>query len=85
MLHVACHIPLSVILFWGTLWGVHLTLCFHGLQVVPFECPIVSFSLEVYCGMPFYLYAGKGKCCMWLVKKVEIHFAKIGFLDWTVQ
>ena len=24
------------------------------------------------------LYAGKGKCCMWHVNKVEIHFAKIG-------
>ena len=23
----------------------------------------------------------KGKCCMWLVNKVEIHFAKIGFMD----
>ena len=31
-------------------------------------------------GCPFPLHAGKGKCCMWPVNKVEIHFAKIGFL-----
>ena len=26
-------------------------------------------------------HAGKGKCCIWLVNKVEIYFAKIGFMD----
>ena len=31
--------------------------------------------------VPFSLHAGKGKCCMWLVEKVEIHFAKMGFVD----
>ena len=31
--------------------------------------------------VPLSLHAGKGKCCMWPVNKVEIHFAKIGFVD----
>ena len=31
--------------------------------------------------MPFFLDAGKGKCCMWLVRKVEISIVKIGFVD----
>ena len=26
------------------------------------------------------LHAGKGKCSMWLVNKVEINFSKIGFI-----
>ena len=30
--------------------------------------PLVSFTFEVNCGRPFSLDAGKGKCCMWLVK-----------------
>ena len=31
--------------------------------------------------MPYPLHGGKGKCCIWLVNKVEIHFPKIGFVD----
>ena len=31
-------------------------------------------------GLPFSLDAEKGKCCMWLVNKVEISFAKVGFI-----
>ena len=33
------------------------------------------------CGVPFSLYSGKGKCCMWLINKVEIDFARAGFVD----
>ena len=56
------------------------------LQMIQFECPriihpFVSSTFGVHCGVPFSLYAGKEKCCMWLVKKVEIHFAKMGFLN----
>ena len=43
--------------------------------------PLVSFTFGVYSVLPFSLDAGKGKCCMWLVSKVEIYFSKIGFLD----
>ena len=50
---------------------------FCGLQMVQFECvrvihPLVSFSFRVSCGVPFSQHAGKGKCCIWLVNKVEI-------------
>ena len=38
---------------------------------VPYAAVLCSFSL----------YAGKGKCCMWLVNEVKIHFAKRGFMD----
>ena len=31
--------------------------------------------------VPFFQHAGKGKCCMWIVNKMEIYFAKIGFID----
>ena len=31
--------------------------------------------------VPFSLKAGKRKCCTWLVNKVEIDFAKIGFVN----
>ena len=31
--------------------------------------------------MPFSLDAGKGKCSMWLVNKVEFFFEKVGFTD----
>ena len=41
--------------------------------------PLVSFIFGVHYGV--YLHAGKGKCCMWSVKKVEIHLAKIGCVD----
>ena len=44
--------------------------------------PCVSFTFGIRCGVPFPLYAGKGKyCIMWLVNKVEIYFAKIGFVE----
>ena len=54
--------------------------------MVQFECPrviypLVSFTFGVHCGVSISLYAGKGKCCMWPVNKVEIHLAKIGFMD----
>ena len=59
---------------------------FHGLQMVQFEYPrvihpLVSFAFWVHCRVPFSLDAGKGKCCMWFVNKVEIYFSKIGFMD----
>ena len=52
---------------------------FQGLQMVLFEWlsvirPLVSFTFEVHCGVPFSLHAGKGKCCIWLVNKLEISF-----------
>ena len=54
--------------------------------MVQFECPrvifpLVSFTFGVHCSLPFFLYAGKGKCCMWPVKKVEIHLCKIRSMD----
>ena len=59
---------------------------FCGLQMVQLECPrviypLVLFTFGVYCGVPFSLHAGKGKCCMWPVKKVEIPASKKGFVD----
>ena len=64
---------------------------FRVLQMVQFECPrviypLVSFTFGSTLRCPFPLHAGKGKCCMWPVNKVEIHFAKIGFLDskWSI-
>ena len=60
--------------------------------MVQFKCPrvihpLISFTFGVHCGLPFSLHAGKGTCCMWLVKKVENHFAKMGFVDskWSNQ
>ena len=58
---------------------------FCGLQMVQFECPRVIHPLllvtsEVHYGVPFFLDAGKGKSCMWLVNNVEIYFAKRCFL-----
>ena len=41
-------------------------------------CPSL---LGYIVGCLFHCYAGKGKCCMWPVHKVEIYFAKIGFVD----
>ena len=51
--------------------------------MVQFECPRVIYSLVLFTfGVIFWLsisqYAGKGKCCMWMVNEVEIQFAKIG-------
>ena len=43
--------------------------------------PLISFTYRVDLGLPFSLDAGKGKCCIWPVKKVIINFAKIGFVD----
>ena len=43
--------------------------------------PLVSFTFGVPCGVPFSLDAGKGKCCMWHVNKVEIYLSKIGFVN----
>ena len=37
--------------------------------------------LEYKVGLSISLYAGKGKCCIWRVNKVEIHLAKIGFVE----
>ena len=45
----------------------------HPLAVIQFWGPLWG---------AFLLHAGKGKCCMWCAKKVEIYFAKIGFVDW---
>ena len=54
--------------------------------MVQFECPgvinpFVSFTFGFHCGVPFSLDAGNGKCCMWLVNKVDIHFEKVYFVD----
>ena len=54
--------------------------------MVQFEWPrvthlLVSFPFGAHCGLPFSLYAGKGKCCMWLANKVEIYFEKTGFVN----
>ena len=54
--------------------------------MVQFECPkvihtMLLFTFGVHCGVTLSLHAGKGKCCLWLVNKVEIHFAEIGFVD----
>ena len=34
----------------------------------------------VHCGMSFFLDAGNGKCCMWIVDNVEIYFTKRRFM-----
>ena len=54
--------------------------------MVQFKCPrviypLVSFTFGSTVGCPFPLHAGKGECCMWPVKEVEIHDAKMGFVD----
>ena len=59
---------------------------FCRLQMVQFECPkvmhpLMSSPFGVHCGVPFSLHIGKGKSCIRPVKKLEIHFAKIGFVD----
>ena len=54
--------------------------------MIQFECPrviylLVLFSFGVHCGVSISLYAGEGNCCIWPVNEVEIHFAKMGFVD----
>ena len=54
--------------------------------MVQFECPRVihpflSFTFGLHADVSISLNAGKGKCCMWPVNKVEIRFAKIGCVD----
>ena len=54
--------------------------------MVQLECPrvihpLLSFTFGFHYGVPFPLHAGKGKSCMWLGNKVEIHFPKMGFID----
>ena len=66
---------------------VIFSLRFRGLQMIQFECPRVIYPLVlltfgVHCGVSISLDAGKGKCCIWPVNKVEIHFAKIGIVDY---
>ena len=76
MLHVACLLsgnPFCKIRF-----------CWP--QMVQFDCPRVIHPLvSSTCAVSFSLYAGNRKCCMWLVNKEEIHFAKlcIMVLLWT--
>ena len=67
MLHVACG---KVEIRFHKIWS-------YDLQMVQLECPrvihpLVSLTFGVHCGVPFPLDAGKGKCCMWLLKKMEI-------------
>ena len=38
-------------------------------------------TFEIHCAVSLSLHAGKGKFCMWLVNEVELHYAKIGFVD----
>ena len=40
--------------------------------------PLVPITYGVHSGVPFSMHAGKGKCCMWSIKKVKIYFSKIG-------
>ena len=54
--------------------------------MIQFECqrvtyPSVPFTFGSNVGCPFPPHAGKGKFRMWPVNKVEIHFAKTGFVD----
>ena len=58
--------------------------------MVQFECPrvihpLMPFTFGVHCGLPFSLDAGKGKYCMWLFNKVEIHLAKIGLVHYKLS
>ena len=53
--------------------------------MVQFECtmvrhPLPSFIFGICYGVPFPLHAEKGYAAC-AVKEVEIHFAKIGFVD----
>ena len=54
--------------------------------MVQLEClkvihPLLSFTCGVQCRKPFYLNAGKEKCCMCSVNKLKIYLTKIGFTD----
>ena len=54
--------------------------------MVQFECPrviypLVPFNIGVHSGVSISLYVGKGNSCIWPVNKLEIHFAKMGFVD----
>ena len=54
--------------------------------MVQFECPrvihpLLLFTFGVIFWMSISQYAGKGRCCIWPVNKVEIQLAKMGFLD----
>ena len=43
--------------------------------------PFCHSFFRFHCRVPFSLHTGNGKCCMWLVDKVEILRAKIDVLD----
>ena len=51
--------------------------------IPPSHIPLVSFTFGVHCVVSISLYAGKGKCCIWAVNKVEIHFEK--GVSWTTN
>ena len=44
--------------------------------------PFASFTSGVYCRAFLSPHAGKGPSCMLLIDNGEIHFSKIGFLDY---
>ena len=76
MLQMACkksEINLAKIGFLDSKW--------FNLNAAGSCTPLTSFTFGAHYGVPFSLHAGKGKCCMWIVNKVEILFAKIGCLD----
>ena len=50
----------------------------HGIHT-PIDANHLCYG--VHSEVPFSLDAGKGKCCMWLVTKVEIYFFKNRFMD----
>ena len=84
--YTAWHVTLWHIRHWDTfLQGSEGTYCVSVLPRPPgISCFITRLGVThfwVHCGVPFSLDVGKGKCCMWPVNKVEIHFAKIGFVD----
>ena len=43
--------------------------------------PLVLFAFGSNCMVPFPPHVGAGKCCMWLLKKLDFSFSKIGFVD----
>ena len=47
----------------------------------PFSWPRARPGHLAAAAQAFSLHAEKGKCCMWLVNKVEIYFSIMGFLD----
>ena len=40
---------------------------------------VVQFWVHLWASLS--LHAGKGKCCIWLMDKVEIFLAKVSFVD----